>query len=201
MQGHYSETLRFQPESCPGISPVDPVSQQLVCVDHDVSDPTNSRVRDAFAMKVLIGIGGRGPQHVRDRVGNDSVDLFGHRPVAAPESGFDVAQRDAKLCGNKGASQRGIHVSDDDDPVRSPRLANPFIGNHDSGRLFRMCATSNPKLEIRVREAEIGEKRVRHIRVVVLTGMHQDRPTPTLVRESVIERGHIMKFGRAPAIK
>ena len=58
-----------------------PVLQKRV--DHDVSDEMDLRRIDAFTFQVFVGIPAGREKQLRDRVGHEAIDLFGHRPVAA----------------------------------------------------------------------------------------------------------------------
>jgi hypothetical protein len=45
------------------------------------------------ASEIGVGVGRRRPQHVRDRVGGDPVDLLGHRPVARAQARLEMDGR------------------------------------------------------------------------------------------------------------
>ena len=48
---------------------------------------------DAFGGEVRRGLGAVGEEQVREPVGEDAVDLLGHRPVAGAQAGLDVRHR------------------------------------------------------------------------------------------------------------
>ena len=53
-----------------------------------------------------------------------------------------------------------------------------LIGDHDSGGLFGVATATDAEVIVRLRKAQVREKRVRHVRVVVLAGVNQQRLAP-----------------------
>jgi hypothetical protein len=94
--------------------------------------------------------------------------------------------RDPELRSNHGAGGGGIHVSDHDDPVRSIHLADYFVSDHDPAGLMRMSSAANTHVEIRDWESKILENSVRHVVVVMLASVNQERHRPTRSLECVI---------------
>ena len=76
-----------------------PVS--LEAVDHRVADEHDVVAGDALAGEVVDGVGRRHEQQVGDRVGDETVDLFGHLPVAAAQARLDVRHRQVELGGRR----------------------------------------------------------------------------------------------------
>jgi hypothetical protein len=50
-------------------------------------------------------------QDLGELVGDDSVDLLGHRPVEAPETGLDVRERDPELRRSERSGQGRVDVA------------------------------------------------------------------------------------------
>ena len=63
-------------------------------IDHDVADHVNLPSVDTLSQQVLAPALFRDEQVVRDGVGQQAIDLFGHRPVKAAKPGLDVGDRD-----------------------------------------------------------------------------------------------------------
>ena len=69
-------------------------------------------------------VGGR-QQDGRELVGEDPVDLLGHRSIERAQPGLDVRDRDAPLGGDQRGGERRVDVSDHDDEVGALRPAAP----------------------------------------------------------------------------
>ena len=63
-----------------------------------------------------------------------------------------------------------------------------LVGDHHAAGLLGMAAAADLEVEVRRRQPEVAEERVRHVRVVVLAGVHDLRPAPGLAGERVVER-------------
>jgi len=63
-------------------------------VDHCVAGDDDFRVVDPLSKEILPGGLGGGEEVVGDVVGDDPVDLLGHRPVETPQAGLDMADLD-----------------------------------------------------------------------------------------------------------
>src|SRR3546814_5587877 len=79
-----------------------------------------------------------------------------------------------------------MHVADDDGPVRALLLADLFVGDHDGGGLLGMRAAADAEMMVRRRQAEVGKEAVRHVDVIVLSGMDQYRHEPVLPLQHVV---------------
>ena len=89
---------------CPGRSPSPasvppgrgPVGVRQQGVHHDVADQVDLLDPASLGPQVGHRVRGRGEQVVAHPVGDDPVDLLGHRPVAAAQARFHVRQRRAR---------------------------------------------------------------------------------------------------------
>ncbi len=105
-------------------------------VDHDVADAVDALLGDALAPQVLVAVGRGGQQDLGESIGDHAVDLFGHGPVEAPQSGLDVGDGDAQLGADDAAGERRVDVADDDDQVGPLGLADLLELDHHARRLF-----------------------------------------------------------------
>jgi hypothetical protein len=107
-------------------------------------------------------------------VGDDAVDLFGHRPVAAAEPRLDVSDSYAAAPGRGGAREGRADVSGHDDEV-GLELRECLLELR-KGRLSRACL----QLHVRPRQRQLREEHVLQQGVVVLAGVDKallDVPT------------------------
>lgn len=118
-------------------------------------------------------LGGR-EEEVAGPVGDDAVDLFGHRPVAAAEPGFDVGDEGSRLGADEGAGHGSVDVAGDGDHVGTEAFDEGLEGDHDGGRLPGVGAASRLEVVVGFADPEFVEEHVAHERVVVLAGVHQD---------------------------
>src|SRR3546814_20761159 len=58
-----------------------------------------------------------------------------------------------------------------------------------------MRAAADAEMMVRRRQAEVGKEAVRHVDVIVLSGMDQCRHAPVLPLQHVVERRHIRDVG------
>lgn len=142
-------------------------------VDHDVAHEVDPPGRDPFLLQVVVRVARRRQEDVGEAVRHEPVDLLGHREVARAEPGLDVRDGNARLRGNEGRRERGVHVSHDDDDVRALFPEHLLELHHHGGGLLRL--RSAPDLEVAVgpREAELLEEDPRHLLVVVLARVHE----------------------------
>ena len=102
---------------------------------------------------------------------------------------------DAELGPDQGAGDRRIDVADHDQPVRPVRLGDRAIGDHHLAGLLGMAARADAEVEIGLGQAEIGEEIGRHVGVVMLAGMDEDRRMVAARLQRVPERGHLHEIG------
>ena len=140
-----------------------------------------------------------GVQQVGDLIGEDAVDLLRHGAVVAAQSGLDVHHRHALLDRHQGAGQSGINVADHQHAGRLVRIEHRLEAAHDLGGLHGVGARAHLEIDIRLRQLQIGEQPVVHVRVVMLAGMHQQRRHGRILAANARRMGAIfMKLGRAP---
>ena len=128
----------------------------------------------------------RRPQQVADGIGHQAIDLFRHAPVAAPKPRLEVRDRDPQFRPHQCAGGGGIDVPDDHDRRRALALAHPFVGDHGAPGLLGVRAAADFEGVRGLRQAQVAEKRVGHVRVVVLPGVHDTRGAPALARQLVV---------------
>ncbi len=95
---------------------------------------------------------------------------------------------DPQLGPDHGAGNCRIDVAHDDNGVGTVAHTDGFVGNHRAAGLFRVCAAPDLEVMRRLRQTQIPEERVRHICVVVLSGVHYVRCAPLFSCEGVIQR-------------
>lgn len=150
-------------------------AQHLQRVDHDVAHQLNPRPIDSFAHEVLVGIHRGGLEVVEDAVGDFAVDLLGHAHIEAPDARRKVCDGDSELLGGYRASHGGVHVSYHHGQVRPVIETYFFILDHGPADGLGMSITPYSQVNIRLGYAQVGKKGVAHVRVVVLSGVDDDR--------------------------
>ena len=118
------------------------VLHQVADLDDPVPEPLRRQVRD--------GGRGRREQPAREMVGDDAVELLGHRPVEAAQAGLDVRDGDPELRRGERAGERGVGVAVDEDGIR------PF------GEQDRLEGEQHPRGLLRVRPATDAQRVVRY---------------------------------------
>ena len=130
---------------------------------------------NALGEEVAVGVGRGRPQDVAQDVGGEPVQLLRHGPVARAQARLEMDGRDAELGPDQSAGDRRIDVADHDQPVRPVRLGDLAIGDHHLAGLLGMAARADAEVEIGLGQAEIGEEIGRHVGVVMLAGMDEQR--------------------------
>jgi hypothetical protein len=184
--GAVLEALRFA-----GPCRLDPVPEHLEGVDHDIADHVDLVGADALVQEVLVGVGRWCPEHIDDRVRHHTVDLLGHPSVTAPEPGLQMHHRNPELRPHHRAGGRRVDVAHDDNPVWTVLHAHLLVGDHDAAGLLCVRAAAHTQVEVRLRDAQVFEDRVRHVAVVMLSRMHQNRVGPVGGLEGMIQRRHL----------
>ena len=160
-------------------------------VDHHVADQMDLLVGHPLAPQVarpaLLGA----EEQIADRVGQDPVDLLGHAAVEAAQAGLDVHQRDAQLHGDQAAGDRAVHVAHHQHRVRPVLEQHRLEALHDLGGLLRVRAAADAEVQIRLRDSELPEEQVAHVRVVVLSGVHEQRLDAGAGCEGLHQRSHL----------
>jgi hypothetical protein len=109
-----------------------PVAEQGV--DHHVAHEVHLARRDALAGQVLVAGWLRGEEEVRDRVGQDAIDLLRHAPIEATQSRLHVRDRPPELHGGE-ARHRRVHVTHHQHHVGTDTLHDRLQAGHDVGDL------------------------------------------------------------------
>jgi hypothetical protein len=156
------------------------VGQQRV--HHHVADPEHPPGLDALGGQVVVGVRRRGEQPVRQRVGEDAVDLLRHAPVARAQPGLQVGDGDLQLGRDQRAGDRGVHVADHHHRV-APAPGQPGLEPEHHGRgLLGVGAGPDAEVDVRGGDPEVGEEPVGHALVVVLAGVDQAGLQPDRVQ-------------------
>ena len=112
---------------------------------------------DALATEVVGGGTFGRVEHVADLVGEQAIDLLGHRPIEAPEARLDMDDRDPLLDRHQTARQRGIDVSDHDYAARRRSVDHGLEAAHDLRGLLRMRPGAHVEIDVRCAQLQVGE--------------------------------------------
>ena len=140
-------------------------------VQHDVADEAGA-CREALVRQVAHRFGRGRKQEVGKMVGCEAVRLLGHPPVEAPEAGLDVCDRQVELDGRQRRGERRVGVAVGQHHVRPKLEHRRFERFQHAGRLPAVASRADAEVEVRLRNSKLGKEDVRHRRVVVLAGMH-----------------------------
>src|SRR2546427_777687 len=86
---------------------------------------------DAFAKKVSLAALLGDEEKVRDGIGQHSIDLLGHRAIEAPESGFDMSNRNPQFGGCQSGSECRVDIADHKDRVWLDDLQDRLQASYD----------------------------------------------------------------------
>src|SRR5690348_13247376 len=115
--------------------------------------------------------------HEQDRaemVGDDSVVLLRHRAVVAPEPRLQVCDRDLHLHGGERSGQRRVDVAGNHDECGLLLEEDALDADECAGRLLGMRSRTDAEEDVGLRQAELLEEDVGHLRVVVLARMDEE---------------------------
>ena len=107
----------------------------------------------------------------RERVGDDPVELLGHRAVEAAQAGLDVGDRDVQLGRRDRRRHRRVDVAGDDHEVGALGEQHRLEALHHPGRLLRVAARADLEHVVGRGHPELLEEDLRHQPVVVLAGV------------------------------
>ena len=105
-------------------------------------------------------------------VGGEAVRLLGHPPVEAAQTGLDVRNRHVQLRRGERRGERRVGVAVGEHHVRPVLEDRRLERLQHAGGLPSMRSGADAEVEVRLRNSELGEEDVRHRRVVMLPGMH-----------------------------
>ena len=116
---------------------------------------------------------------------------------------------DGQLGRDQGAGHGRIHIAHNDDPIRLFLKTYFFKPHHDFCGLHGMRPGTDLQIHIRIGDVQIPEESVRHLHIVVLSGMNQKSIKTgaaiflklLCLRIACISGAIFMKFGRAPTTK
>ncbi len=151
-------------------------------IDHHVADHENAAAGPTFFEEVLDGVFFRNKEIVGKCVGQDAVDLFGHRTVKAAESGLDVSYADTEL-------RRGERLAFDQNRLNT--LQN-------FGGLRGVRARANFEIDVRGGDAHLAKKNVGQLLVIVLAGVNEDGLDFRVALHLMHERRNFRKVGARP---
>ena len=146
---------------------------------------------NALGQQILVAVGRGSPQHVRENVGDEAVELLRHGPVAASQPRLEMDDGDAELAAHHGAGGGRVDVADHDDPVGPVAQRDLLIGDHHSAGLLGMAAGTDSEMMVRLRKSEVREEGVRHVDVVMLAGVDEHRLEARRLDEGMPERRHL----------
>ena len=87
-------------------------------VYHYIADEKHLFLGNAFARKVFIAIGGWSEEQVRELVGNEAVDLFGHSAIKGAQACLDMSHANVKFGTYQCRRYSRIYVAIDQHNVR-----------------------------------------------------------------------------------
>ncbi len=103
-------------------------------------------------------------QVIAELVGDDPVDLLGHRAVEAPQAGLDVRDRDAELDRDERRGERGVDVARNDHEFGTLALHHRLDSLHHTRGLHGVARRPHAEHVVGRRDAELLEEDVDIIR-------------------------------------
>jgi hypothetical protein len=143
-------------------------------VDHHVTDHLHALAGNPFAAEVIDRIGRGGEQDVRELIGDDAVDLLGHRAIERAEARLHVREPDPALGRDQRGGDRRVHVTDRQDQVRSLAATDLLEGHHHPGDLLGVGRRAHAEAPVGLGQPEIVGERAAQAVVVVLAGVHEN---------------------------
>ena len=144
-------------------------------VNHQVADQKRLLGPNTLACEVvnprLFGT----EQHITDCIGENAVDLLGHRAVPTPQTRFDVNQGNAQLHRHQATGDRAVHVADHQHGIGSGPKHHGLEGFHNLRRLHGVASRTHFQVEVRLGNAQVMEEEPAHVLVIVLTRVNQQR--------------------------
>src|SRR5581483_10948529 len=116
----------------------------------------------------------RSQQQIRQTIGDDAIDLFRHRPIAAPHPSFHVCDTEPELRGDQRRRERGVHVAVDDGPIRAVLKQDGLEALHDARGLDRVRRRADVEIDLGRSQTQISKEGRRRRVVVVLACVHND---------------------------
>ena len=91
---------------------------------------------DALGAEVRERLVRVGEEQIGELVGDDAVDLLGHRAVEAAQPRLEVGDRDPELGGDERRGERRVHVAGNDHEVRALASRHGLEPLHHARRLL-----------------------------------------------------------------
>ena len=142
-------------------------------VDHHVADAKYFLRFNALPHEVFVGISRWREKIVADLIGQNAIDLLGHRTVPRSKAGLYMADSHPHFCRNQRGCDRRVHISVNQDQIRCVLRHCVFKANHDFGGLSGVRTRADFQVEVRPRHAQLVEKDLRHVGIIMLPGMNQ----------------------------
>ena len=117
VEGDEQVPARLDPELRGGCGGADPILERHQGVDHRVADEVHALVGDPLGAQVLDRLLAVEEEVLGEDVGDDPVDLLGHRAVEAAQAGLDVRDGDHGLGRGQRRGQGRVDVAGHDDEV------------------------------------------------------------------------------------
>ena len=128
----------------------------------------------ALGEQVVARLGRVDEEEVRHLVGDDPVDLLGHRAVERAQPGLDVADRQQQLRGGQRGRHRRVHVAGDEHDIGLRLEQHRLEPLHDRSRLLGMRPRAHSERVVGLADSELLEEDLGHLAVVVLAGVDED---------------------------
>ena len=160
-------------------------------IDHGVADEVDPAFIDAFGDEVRRGFGAVDEEEVGEPIGEDPVDLLGHRPVPGAQAGLDVRNRDPELGCRQRHGKRRVDVAANAHQFRWILEQDALDGLESARRLRAVGSGSHAEEDVGLGELEVRQQLGRHPGVVMLSGVNDalDHVRPLLQRRD--DRGHL----------
>ena len=200
MEGDEQEGARLDPELGGAPGGAEAALERDQGVDHRVADEVHPLLGDPLGAQVLDRLVAVEEEVLRRGVGDDPVDLLGHRAVEAAQAGLDVGDRDRSLGRGQRRRQGRVDVAGDDHqvgPLLEPGPAPAAPSPAPSAAAWLPEPTSS--MWSGAGTPELLEEDLGHQPVVVLAGV-DDRvaPSGSRARSAAITGAVLTKFGRVP---
>ena len=167
-------------------------------VDHDVADEEDGFPGTTFLEQMLDSVVFRHEEIVRESVGKDTIDLFGHGAVKAAEAGFDMGYAHAEFDGSEGDGDGGIDVADDEHEIRLTIKEDRLDALEDLRGLRGVGAGADLEINVGGGNAHLAKKDVVQFVVVMLAGMDEKRLDVGVAFHFAHERRDLGKVGASP---
>jgi hypothetical protein len=108
--------------------------------------------------EILVRIGGRRQQQVRDLIGYDAIDLLRHGAVEAAQACLDVRDGDEQLGRDQRRGHGRVHVTDNRYQVGAIRETDLFEFHHHPRGLDGVARRSDFEIAIRDRQVQLADE-------------------------------------------